>query len=682
MQIITCDADFIGYKIYAEPLEVELKRKLPTDLPDDDEAYDKRAQAFILYLLASFLFADKSGDKIPLCYLIHLEDLESRGQLSWGSAVLGFSYNGLCNACQFGHNDVSSCNLLVQVWAWERIPRIQPIRNIVPPDPNMDSEAPLAHRWNCPLSYANVPKGCLPSIRDQLALIRNGDFLWLPYTPFLEKLPAFCKRGSHVWKMRSWIFFQSIREPHEPNRVLRQFDCWQTQPENPLISRNINVWRAIHKENKGTGNSGKGWKTVHDDVNPHWDNRMSNLVEGEEADTLNDIYHTVDKYRTKYPTRDRALNAMIEEDFEVIMENYNCGYGDAPYYSYNSEYGDYPTYQEDSYSWNNLAYDPYYGCDYQGYSCDAGYNSGFESPHMSLKMLSCLERIEKLLDGIDKKNASYFSQEDCYHSNASVYQPPPPQPTLKELAARQPTLRELAALQSSPCQPTLRQLGSSYQQPPAQPQLSVREGALRELQSEKGQQLTEEVNQYRLTTISKTDLECEELEETKEINSPDIPSSPDSSGIYIVVKHDSLILRVGDKNVDQVDFDENNIPIVSKEGFEVDTSGEVVPSIRDFEDDVKNGSMKDQEEDQWYKIKFEKEDVVVLECKFIFSHGKENYYKRFIVAAEHGFFWYQDGKFGGGVLADASEVRLILMREKGRAFNVDASPLRGEELAT
>ncbi|CAI9109664.1 OLC1v1009526C1 [Oldenlandia corymbosa var. corymbosa] len=31
------------------------------------------------------------------------------------------------------------------------------------------------------------------------------------------------------------------------------------------------------------------------------------------ADTLNDIYHIVDKYRTKYPTRDRALNAMIEE---------------------------------------------------------------------------------------------------------------------------------------------------------------------------------------------------------------------------------------------------------------------------------------------------------------------------------------------------------------------------------
>ncbi|CAI9108257.1 OLC1v1007820C1 [Oldenlandia corymbosa var. corymbosa] len=272
---------------------------------------------------------------------------------------------------------------------------------------------------------------------------------------------------------------------------------------------------------------------------------------------------------------------------------------------------------------------------------------------MSPKMLSCSERIDKLMHDIEKKNASYFSQEDYYHSNTSVYQLPPPQPTLRklaarqptlrELAARQPTLRELAALQSSPCQPSLRQLGSSYQQPPTQLQLSVREAALRDFQSEKGQQLIEEVNQYKMSVglpeydpignllklnknekiseddslvqsphpPSQTELECEELEENEMITSLDITTFPDSS--------------------------------VSKEGFEVDTYGEVVHSIRDSVDDVKVDSMKDQGEDQWYKIEFEKEDVVVLEYKFIFSHGKENHYKRFIVAAEHGFFWYRDG---------------------------------------
>ncbi|CAI9098667.1 OLC1v1035352C1 [Oldenlandia corymbosa var. corymbosa] len=241
---------------------------------------------------------------------------------------------------------------------------------------------------------------------------------------------------------------------------------------------------------------------------------------------------------------------------------------------------------------------------------------------MSHKMLSCLERIDKLLDDIEKKNVSNFSQEDCYYFNASEYQPPQAQPTLIELPIYQPP----------PPQPTLRELAarSSYQQPPAQPQLTVREAALRDLQSEKGQQLIEELNQYRLSVglpkydpignllklnknekiseddslvqspqpPSQTDLECEELEETKEINSPDIPSSPDSSGIYIVVKHDSLILGVGDKDIDQVDFTEQNIPIVSKEGFQVDKCGEVVHSIRDNTDDVKVDSMKDQEEDQ------------------------------------------------------------------------------------
>ncbi|CAI9112415.1 OLC1v1012863C1 [Oldenlandia corymbosa var. corymbosa] len=211
--------DFKGNKIYASSLKEELKLALPKNLPDDDEAYDKRAQ----------------------------------------------------------------------VWAWEHIPKILPIQNIVPFTDIIDPKAPLTHRWNYSFSYANVPKGCLPPIRDQLALIRDDD-----------------------------------------------------------------------KDCKGTGKLGMEWKAYHSDVNPHWDNRSSYVVEGEEvteglppqavtgylpwfhkktvivisdskkygygsqgyqsiserkilyADTLNDIYHIVDEYRTKYPTRDRELNTMID----------------------------------------------------------------------------------------------------------------------------------------------------------------------------------------------------------------------------------------------------------------------------------------------------------------------------------------------------------------------------------
>ncbi|CAI9108330.1 OLC1v1007900C1 [Oldenlandia corymbosa var. corymbosa] len=97
------------------------------------------------------------------------------------------------------------------------------------------------------------------------------------------------------------------------------------------------------------------WKAHHSVVNPHWDNRRSYVVEGEEvteglplpplvskencdthqrsrkvreqesrlsvhfrtrilyADILNNIYHTIDEYRTNYPTRDSPLNTMIDK---------------------------------------------------------------------------------------------------------------------------------------------------------------------------------------------------------------------------------------------------------------------------------------------------------------------------------------------------------------------------------
>ncbi|CAI9115502.1 OLC1v1016415C1 [Oldenlandia corymbosa var. corymbosa] len=119
--------------------------------------------------------------------------------------------------------------------------------------------------------------------RDQLSSLRDGDFLWTPYTPFIDDLPDFYKEGVNFYLCRTWIFCWAIREPYEPNRVLRQFQCVQTVPKYPLIN-DIDRWNAIHHGCLGTGKAYDDWVQKHTEVRPHWNVRDQHVVPHELGD--------------------------------------------------------------------------------------------------------------------------------------------------------------------------------------------------------------------------------------------------------------------------------------------------------------------------------------------------------------------------------------------------------------
>ncbi|RDY14105.1 Serine/threonine-protein phosphatase 7 long form-like protein, partial [Mucuna pruriens] len=77
------------------------------------------ARAYILGLIGSTLFADKSGADnfadIPL--------------FSWGSAVLAFLYRELCRACKKRATEIAGPLILLQLWAWERLSIGRPERS-------------------------------------------------------------------------------------------------------------------------------------------------------------------------------------------------------------------------------------------------------------------------------------------------------------------------------------------------------------------------------------------------------------------------------------------------------------------------------------------------------------------------------------------------------------------------
>ncbi|CAI9118957.1 OLC1v1020591C1 [Oldenlandia corymbosa var. corymbosa] len=282
---------FDGNKIYAECLINECLRPIPENVPR--EAYTQRARELLLLLIGGFLIPDNTGNRIPLWIPTILEDLDVMLP-TVGVTVLAKLYFALCQASAPGKKDITGCYMLMQLWVWERIPRLQPKRK-VKDESYLVPDAPLGNRWKCPKSKANIAAHCVAGIRDQLSSLRDGDFLWTPYTPFIDDLPDFCKEGVNFYLCRTWIFCWAIREPYEPNRVLRQFQCVQTVPEYPLIN-DIDRWNAIHHGCLGTGKAYDDWVQKHTEVRPHWNVRDQHVVPHELGDPelvfqSRDIYH-------------------------------------------------------------------------------------------------------------------------------------------------------------------------------------------------------------------------------------------------------------------------------------------------------------------------------------------------------------------------------------------------------
>ena len=90
--------------------------QLSTPAPDVDEVtLEQSARGFILVLMGSFLFADKKGVHVHLCFLPLLRDLTHTTTYSWGGAVLGHTYHELCLASLDHRRGISGCITLIQV---------------------------------------------------------------------------------------------------------------------------------------------------------------------------------------------------------------------------------------------------------------------------------------------------------------------------------------------------------------------------------------------------------------------------------------------------------------------------------------------------------------------------------------------------------------------------------------
>ncbi|KAF1877660.1 hypothetical protein Lal_00040378 [Lupinus albus] len=194
---------------------------------------DMRAR--ILYIIGGELLPDKSNSRV---YLI------------WGSACLANLYRELCRATKPNAKAMGGCLMLLQSWAWYRLPFLAPKLDGLP-------TYPFAKRWGqTQLIFQGVPRGDLTGYRSCLDHMEVSDFKWLLYQTYINNLLCQVQQDKRVW-----------------NRVRLQFGLVQDIPQGP---KNLDV---IHRVDK-RGNQDANWATKHAQWIEYWSQRRDQVLRG------------------------------------------------------------------------------------------------------------------------------------------------------------------------------------------------------------------------------------------------------------------------------------------------------------------------------------------------------------------------------------------------------------------
>ncbi|VFQ64341.1 unnamed protein product [Cuscuta campestris] len=226
----------------------------------------QHTRALMLKIMGGALFASTTGNKVNLCLIELLmgtaQEVRSR---AIGAAVLACLYRNLCNAALANTAQIAGPLVLLQVWAWERIPMCRPQGMLLPQDV---AGAAYGARWVCSHRWTSSSAHSIRPYRDQLDRLQESEFIWTPY-PELHHLHPDCYAGIGVWRARVPLIYTYMAEMHYPDRFSRQFGGLQDIPEA------VEYDRALHSLRTTTGNMAP--RMVH--LVAKWEARHQSLVE-------------------------------------------------------------------------------------------------------------------------------------------------------------------------------------------------------------------------------------------------------------------------------------------------------------------------------------------------------------------------------------------------------------------
>ncbi|RYR13433.1 hypothetical protein Ahy_B04g070437 isoform A [Arachis hypogaea] len=189
----------------------------------DEETVRRFARAYIMMLLGTQLFADKSGNRIHIRWLPYIARLEEMGTYSWGSTALAWLFRCMCRVANRYVAKLGGPLQLLQSWIFWRFPRFRPA--------GYDTCSwPLTSRWS----------GYNPSGSE-----KGPRFIWMPYS-FPDVLQvvhpeALEPRHTALWRSVTSLIYFAVIEWHQIDRVLPQFGGvqswhlhWETRADHVL----------------------------------------------------------------------------------------------------------------------------------------------------------------------------------------------------------------------------------------------------------------------------------------------------------------------------------------------------------------------------------------------------------------------------------------------------------------
>ncbi|KAL8123664.1 hypothetical protein AgCh_011589 [Apium graveolens] len=217
-----------------------LDSAVPEVLADDAEECElvRYTQAYLLQLLGGVLFADHQGSQ----------------------------------SCKIDVEEMAGCVLLVQLWAWTRLPTLAPIPSPPPMDIWGDLAGPYALRWCGPKSYADVSSHVVCVHQLSLDVLVPPQFIWMPYTDVLDTLDEHCREDSAIWCYRGPLICFYIVEQHQPDRCVRQFGMVQ---DIPVAA--VEYSKELHNMTL-KGKWDVDWGKKHKKHISYWDNRLQHVL--------------------------------------------------------------------------------------------------------------------------------------------------------------------------------------------------------------------------------------------------------------------------------------------------------------------------------------------------------------------------------------------------------------------
>ncbi|KAL8104193.1 hypothetical protein AgCh_028432 [Apium graveolens] len=183
------------------------------------------------------MFTDYSSSLVHCMWIPYVRDLDVFGKYAWGATVLAFLYRELCNCCKVDRDEIAGCLILLQLWAWERLPTIAPIRT----NNSLIDEQFWANQLSGPygVSYVIVLKSAI------------------------KRQEKHNSRG---------LIHRVANKHHLPDRVLRQFGMIQNIPADPEYSSDLHRLTL-------QGNVFVDWVQKHQPSIIVWNSRLNFIVE-------------------------------------------------------------------------------------------------------------------------------------------------------------------------------------------------------------------------------------------------------------------------------------------------------------------------------------------------------------------------------------------------------------------